>query len=601
MILQNGSISSNSGGGNGLVNYLAMNIFENCNVASACFTYKFCHNHRSTRCYSKPMARFPRQLRCRNSDSPAAATTVTIGVVKRIKLSDKVIIMHIKCKIRKSFAATALALLLGAEIITQFVRADDTVPQTELSIMFQWGEMNNVAEEAGKGRLIKPDSDFGLISQNWKWGTTRHADSKDVEEAFRKIKFKIIDESKNNEEKIVSGVFPENNTITSVSLGKYNSSHTYKVSVLNETIPSPYFITYNAEAKKDEFVDDVFYFTWKPSENKKSTHHMKCIRMDALEIIYAKDEAVAKDCFSYSQPKTAGGSWTSKGDWQFKYNEKNIHARLRVKNNAIQFPADKPIKTGVTFDGWQFYVNRKPNNGPYTSFDRMGDMPIENLPVFYSPFNKQTTTYPYIFALLRDNQGVNTFADQTGTQYGLVSRTFVVFPKWKTSTNVNCTVTFINENLDYAKVEVQAGHAIKDPGAGAQKMPADPSKNGYKFMGWNLRQDGKGAAFTADTVVNSDMKVYAIYDKLPVPQPSLNPVPQPTNGSIFPLIQVPECPTDPRQRQLQQPLQRQSDKNNDETVPKTGEATSCGALLLALAGTTTLIIGLRKKILPQVK
>lgn len=509
--------------------------------------------------------------------------------------------MHIKCKIRKSFAATALALLLGAEIITQFVRADDTVPQTELSIMFQWGEMNNVAEEAGKGRLIKPDSDFGLISQNWKWGTTRHADSKDVEEAFRKIKFKIIDESKNNEEKIVSGVFPENNTITSVSLGKYNSSHTYKVSVLNETIPSPYFITYNAEAKKDEFVDDVFYFTWKPSENKKSTHHMKCIRMDALEIIYAKDEAVAKDCFSYSQPKTAGGSWTSKGDWQFKYNEKNIHARLRVKNNAIQFPADKPIKTGVTFDGWQFYVNRKPNNGPYTSFDRMGDMPIENLPVFYSPFNKQTTTYPYIFALLRDNQGVNTFADQTGTQYGLVSRTFVVFPKWKTSTNVNCTVTFINENLDYAKVEVQAGHAIKDPGAGAQKMPADPSKNGYKFMGWNLRQDGKGAAFTADTVVNSDMKVYAIYDKLPVPQPSLNTVPHPTNGSIFPVTQVPECPTDPRQRQLQQPLQRQSDKNNDETVPKTGEATSCGALLLALAGTTTLIIGLRKKILPQVK
>ncbi len=508
--------------------------------------------------------------------------------------------MHTKWKIRKSLAATLLALFLGIEMITQFVRADDTVPQTELSIMFQWGEMNDATAEAGKGRLIKPDSDFGLISQNWVWGTIRHADSKDVEEAFRKIKFKIIDESKNNEEKIVSGVFPENNTITSVSLGKYDSSHTYKVSVVNETVPSPYFITYNAEAKKAEFADDVFYFTWKPSENKKSTHHMKCIRMDALEIIYAKDEAVAKECFSYSQPKTADGSWTSKGDWQFKYNEKNIHARLRVKNNAIQFPADNPTKTGVTFASWQFYVNRKPDNKPYTSFDRMGDMPIENLPVFYSPFNKQTTTYPYIFALLRDNQGVNTFEDKCGTQYGLISHTFVVFPKWKKSASY--TVTFINENLDYAKVEVQAGHAIKDPGAGAQKMPADPSKNGYKFMGWNLRQDGKGAAFTADTVVNSDMKVYAIYDKLPVPQPSLNTVPHPTNGSIFPVTQVPECPTDPRQQQHHQhQQQRQPDKNNDETVPKTGEATSCGALLLAMSGTTALIIGLRKKIISQVK
>lgn len=546
------------------------------------------------------MARLPRQLRGRNYDSPAAATTVTIGAVKRIKLSDKVIIMHTKWKIRKSLAATLLALFLGIEMITQFVRADDTVPQTELSIMFQWGEMNDATAEAGKGRLIKPDSDFGLISQNWVWGTIRHADSKDVEEAFRKIKFKIIDESKNNEEKIVSGVFPENNTITSVSLGKYDSSHTYKVSVVNETVPSPYFITYNAEAKKAEFADDVFYFTWKPSENKKSTHHMKCIRMDALEIIYAKDEAVAKECFSYSQPKTADGSWTSKGDWQFKYNEKNIHARLRVKNNAIQFPADNPTKTGVTFASWQFYVNRKPDNKPYTSFDRMGDMPIENLPVFYSPFNKQTTTYPYIFALLRDNQGVNTFEDKCGTQYGLISHTFVVFPKWKKSASY--TVTFINENLDYAKVEVQAGHAIKDPGAGAQKMPADPSKNGYKFMGWNLRQDGKGAAFTADTVVNSDMKVYAIYDKLPVPQPSLNTVPHPTNGSIFPVTQVPECPTDPRQQQHHQhQQQRQPDKNNDETVPKTGEATSCGALLLAMSGTTALIIGLRKKIISQVK
>lgn len=221
------------------------------------------------------------------------------------------------------------------------------------------------------------------------------------------------------------------------------------------------------------------------------------------------------------------------------------------------------------------------------------------LPLESSSYFKQDAQGKYVAVKTGKLEGLVMYHDEVNHENRNVASarfSYEILPKLSTF-----TVTFINENLDYAKVEVQAGHAIKDPGAGAQKMPADPSKNGYKFMGWNLRQDGKGAAFTADTVVNSDMKVYAIYDKLPVPQPSLNTVPHPTNGSIFPVTQVPECPTDPWQRQLQQPLQRQSDKNNNETVPKTGEATSCGALLLALAGTTTLIIGLRKKILPQVK
>ena len=61
-------------------------------------------------------------------------------------------------------------------------------------------------------------------------------------------------------------------------------------------------------------------------------------------------------------------------------------------------------------------------------------------------------------------------------------------------------------------VKVEEGKAIGD------KLPADPTKEGYTFTGWNTKADGTGEAVTKDTVVNADMTVYAVFEKNEEPE-----------------------------------------------------------------------------------
>lgn len=54
----------------------------------------------------------------------------------------------------------------------------------------------------------------------------------------------------------------------------------------------------------------------------------------------------------------------------------------------------------------------------------------------------------------------------------------------------------------------------------------------YKFVGWNTKRDGKGMAFDENTVVSTDLEVYAQWEKVgnvtkPEPQPQPTPKPQP--------------------------------------------------------------------------
>lgn len=83
----------------------------------------------------------------------------------------------------------------------------------------------------------------------------------------------------------------------------------------------------------------------------------------------------------------------------------------------------------------------------------------------------------------------------------------------------NSTVTFMNSAEKYAFVKVETGKAIDTDALTDQSMPQDPTKATYAFKEWNTKEDGTGTAFTGDTIVNSDITVYAIYTK------KANPVP----------------------------------------------------------------------------
>ena len=391
--------------------------------------------------------------------------------------------------------------------------------KTELKVSLCWETMNE-EYAGGKNAFVKGDSDFGQLNfGSWDFGSTLDSSRKDVKEAFGKIQFQIKDITDNKIVATTAGTYdPNTATSATKSLGSYDSTHTYEVSVVNSTIPSPYYVTYNNVSADEgkEFEGDIYHFKWTPSNAKNKQSQNKYFRLCVMEVVYAKDESVADKCFSYEQPKKADGSYRSDGNWKFTYNTDNVFARLRVKDNKIQFPETNPVKSGYKFAGWQFYVAQKTDGRPYTSFDRMDDDDkkiINSTTVAYSPFGvKPYIDYPYLFALIRDSKGVNVFGSKLGTQYCSTNHTFVVFPKWEAS---GYKVTFMNGDAQLAQVKVQENKAIETDEWTDQSMPAQPTKAGFTFKEWNTKPDGTGQAFSGATLVQSDMNVYAIYTPNP--------------------------------------------------------------------------------------
>ncbi|MFU0530363.1 InlB B-repeat-containing protein [Gardnerella vaginalis] len=438
--------------------------------------------------------------------------------------------------------------------------------KTELKVSLCWETMNE-EYAGGKNAFVKSDSDFGQLNfENWDFGSTLDSSRQDVKNAFKNIEFKIKDTTDNKIVATIAGTYnPDTATSATKSLGSYDSTHTYEVSVVNSTIPSPYYVTYNnvSAGEGEEFKGEIYHFKWNPSKGSNKTYQNKYFRLNVLEIVYAKDESVADKCFSYTQPKKENGDYRSDGDWKFTYNADNVFARLRVKDNKIQFPSTNPVKAGYKFDGWQFYVAQKSNGGPYTSFDRMSDddkKVINSTTVAYSPFGtKPYIDYPYLFALIRDNKGVNTFGSKLGTQYCSTNHTFVVFPKWVES---GYKVTFMNGDTQLAQVKVQENKSIDGDEWTSESMPADPTQANKDFAGWNTQKDGKGDAFTKDTVVKSNMTVYAQFkDKVkPAPAPTPSPTPEPTP--------IPEPEPEPKPEPTPTPIPEPEPESKPTPTPK---------------------------------
>jgi uncharacterized repeat protein (TIGR02543 family) len=66
-------------------------------------------------------------------------------------------------------------------------------------------------------------------------------------------------------------------------------------------------------------------------------------------------------------------------------------------------------------------------------------------------------------------------------------------------------VFYLNDETDKA-VETMI---VQSPATTLDSLPADPTRLGYVFTGWNIAPSGKGAAFTLETTVKADMTVYA--------------------------------------------------------------------------------------------
>nr|WP_314495054.1 cell wall-binding repeat-containing protein [uncultured Peptostreptococcus sp.] len=77
------------------------------------------------------------------------------------------------------------------------------------------------------------------------------------------------------------------------------------------------------------------------------------------------------------------------------------------------------------------------------------------------------------------------------------------------------TVTFKVDGQPDKPVLVETGKSINGDIDNTQSMPSDPTKSGYTFKGWFTQPNGGGTRFDGNTPVNSDITVYAYFERTP--------------------------------------------------------------------------------------
>lgn len=81
-----------------------------------------------------------------------------------------------------------------------------------------------------------------------------------------------------------------------------------------------------------------------------------------------------------------------------------------------------------------------------------------------------------------------------------------VFAVWEKITRG--TVTFLDGESELYQITLDLGAAI------GENMPIEPTAKGYRFLGWNTREDGTGSKLYRSTVVREDFTVWAQWEEI---------------------------------------------------------------------------------------
>ena len=217
-----------------------------------------------------------------------------------------------------------------------------------------------------------------------------------------------------------------------------------------------------------------------------------------------------------------------------------------IKGEAIgsNLPAD-PMKDGYTFKGWNTKADGTGETVTaetvvtdemevYAVFEQ-NPAPIEEVKVVIDVDGVKTEVKVIKGEAIGSNlpadptkegytfKGWNTKADGTGeavTAETVVTDEMEVYAVFEQNPAPIEEVKVVID-VDGVKTEVKV---IKGEAIGSN-LPADPTKEGYAFKGWNTKADGTGETVTADTVVSDDLEVYAIFEKTETPKDPEKPDP----------------------------------------------------------------------------
>ena len=189
-----------------------------------------------------------------------------------------------------------------------------------------------------------------------------------------------------------------------------------------------------------------------------------------------------------------------------------------------------PVKTGYLFGGWytrpngageeftdstevtqDITVYAKWNTYEYTvTFDGQGADSNPN-PASTTVRSPHTTVSSMPSQIKKAGfyfGGWNTKVDGTGSAFTAstpVTSDITVYAVWMN--NPTFIVTF--DGQDATTNANPSSKPVISPAVTVGSLPAPPTKTGYSFGGWYTQPNGKGTAFLANTVVNSNQTVYA--------------------------------------------------------------------------------------------
>ena len=237
-----------------------------------------------------------------------------------------------------------------------------------------------------------------------------------------------------------------------------------------------------------------------------------------------------------------------------------------VKGEAIgsNLPAD-PEKDGYTFKGWN---TKTDGTGEavtaetvvtdemevYAVFEQ-NPAPIEEVKVVIDVDGAKTEVKVIKGEAIGSNlpadptkdgytfKGWNTKADGTGetvTAETVVTDEMEVYAVFEQNPAPIEEVKVVFD-VDGVKTEAKV---IKGEAIGSN-LPADPTKEGYTFKGWNTKADGTGETVTADTLVSDDLEVYAIFEKTETPKDPEKPDPGKGDDTKKPETPTPTPTTTP--------------------------------------------------------
>ena len=217
-----------------------------------------------------------------------------------------------------------------------------------------------------------------------------------------------------------------------------------------------------------------------------------------------------------------------------------------VKGEAIgsNLPAN-PEKDGYTFKGWNTKADGTGETVTaetvvtdemevYAVFEQ-NPAPIEEVRVVFDVDGQKNEVKVVKGEAIGSNlpadptkegytfKGWNTKADGTGetvTAETVVTDDLEVYAVFEQNPAPIEEVKVVID-VDGVKTEVKV---IKGEAIGSN-LPADPTKEGYTFKGWNTKADGTGETVTADTVVSDELEVYAIFAKTETPKDPETPDP----------------------------------------------------------------------------